>query len=237
MIGVGLGLQFQQPRRRKKEQKGTPIRDGLVAEYLFDEGRGQILHDYSGHGNHGQLGSTRDVDTNDPLWTPQGLEFDGVDDFVVIADRDITICTIEMIVMLPTEDEMLYANNYIYDLRPSGQGYFNFQPPFGIQNLGAEHLYIDGKLSPIKLHQGGTTYLENENDIPRHRPVHLVFVFGQVDRTNNAYLFSRYTIVDRCLGATCFCMRCYTRAITPEEVQQNYQHSKTILAERGVILA
>jgi hypothetical protein len=28
----------------------------------------------------------------------------------------------------------------------------------------------------------------------------------------------------------------YNRALSPEEVQQNYQHLKTILAERGVIL-
>jgi len=52
---------------------------GAIAYYRFDEGAGQILHDYSGNGNHGTLGSTAGVDTNDPAWNAQGLVFAGDD--------------------------------------------------------------------------------------------------------------------------------------------------------------
>lgn len=54
---------------------------GAIAWYRCDEGAGQILYDHSGNGNHGTLGSTSGVDTNDPQWSPQGLVFEG-DDFV-----------------------------------------------------------------------------------------------------------------------------------------------------------
>ncbi len=41
---------------------------GLVGYWDFDEGMGQIVYDLSGIGNHGQLGSTQDVDGDDPVW-------------------------------------------------------------------------------------------------------------------------------------------------------------------------
>lgn len=55
------------------------IRNGLVAEWRFDEGAGQVLTDYSGNGHHGQLGSTTGADAADPTWIAQGLSFDGGD--------------------------------------------------------------------------------------------------------------------------------------------------------------
>src|ERR1700742_1280078 len=54
------------------------------------EGSGQVVHDLSGHGNNGQLGSTPGVDDNDPSWIKgvlfgSALHFDGRD-FVRIPD-------------------------------------------------------------------------------------------------------------------------------------------------------
>lgn len=69
------------------------IMDGLVAWY--DPGRqilegttGQQLLDYSGNGNHAQLGSTAGADTNDPSWN-NGLSFGG-DDYCVLTDNAMT---------------------------------------------------------------------------------------------------------------------------------------------------
>ena len=42
--------------------------EGLVGYWRMDEGSGQMLVDYSYNGNHGQLGSTADVDASDPAW-------------------------------------------------------------------------------------------------------------------------------------------------------------------------
>lgn len=48
---------------------------GASAIYLFNEGAGTVLHDYSGNGYHGTLGAAGAA----PTWTPYGLSFDGGD--------------------------------------------------------------------------------------------------------------------------------------------------------------
>jgi hypothetical protein len=63
----------------------------LSGYWPLNEGRGQVVRDWSGNGNHGQLGSTPGVDANDPAWIrgiygwSYGLHFDG-GDFVSIPD-------------------------------------------------------------------------------------------------------------------------------------------------------
>ena len=58
-----------------------PVRAGLEALYLMDEGSGQTVIDSSGNGVDGLLGSTAGAGTNDPSWTAEGLSF-STDDFV-----------------------------------------------------------------------------------------------------------------------------------------------------------
>src|SRR5919106_1594021 len=75
----GLGLS---PRRRAAKggaQVPMVIQEGLVAEWRFNEGAGQVLTDFTGNGHHGQLGTTAGADAADPIWTAQGLSFDGGD--------------------------------------------------------------------------------------------------------------------------------------------------------------
>jgi Concanavalin A-like lectin/glucanases superfamily len=61
----------------------------LAGYWPLNEGWGQVVRDWSGHGSHGQLGSTPGVDANDPAWIRgvfgfgHGLRFGG-DDFVAI---------------------------------------------------------------------------------------------------------------------------------------------------------
>ena len=52
----------------------------------MNEGQGQTVYDWSGNGNHGTLGTTPGVDTNDPTWT-QGLF--GAGRALNFADEDI----------------------------------------------------------------------------------------------------------------------------------------------------
>ena len=40
----------------------------LSGYWPLNEGKGQVVRDWSGNGNHGQLGSTPGVDANDPSW-------------------------------------------------------------------------------------------------------------------------------------------------------------------------
>jgi len=61
----------------------------LRAYWPLDEGSGQVVHDASGNGNDGQLGSTPGPDARDPAWVEGhlggGLGFDG-DDYIAIGD-------------------------------------------------------------------------------------------------------------------------------------------------------
>jgi hypothetical protein len=55
----------------------------------MNEGRGQVIYDWSGNGNNGQLGAGAIADDNDPTWIKgvffgSALRFDGVNDFVTI---------------------------------------------------------------------------------------------------------------------------------------------------------
>lgn len=55
--------------------KGTE--PGLIGYWCFDEGSGQVAGDSSGKGNHGQLGSTANIDMNDPTWVVSGAPLVG----------------------------------------------------------------------------------------------------------------------------------------------------------------
>jgi hypothetical protein len=64
--------------------------DSVAGWWPMYEGSGQVVHDLSGNGNHGILGSTPVADDHDPTWIRSGLfgralHFDG-NDFVRIPD-------------------------------------------------------------------------------------------------------------------------------------------------------
>jgi hypothetical protein len=60
------------------------VLDSVAGWWPMYEGSGQVVHDLSGHGNNGMLGSTPGVDANDPTWIRgflfgSALRFDGND--------------------------------------------------------------------------------------------------------------------------------------------------------------
>jgi len=64
--------------------------DGSIGNWHFDEGSGDSVAESAIGISTGTLGSTAGADANDPTWTTgkfgQALHFDGVDDYVEIAD-------------------------------------------------------------------------------------------------------------------------------------------------------
>jgi hypothetical protein len=61
----------------------------LMGWWPMNEGSGQTVNDWSGHGNNGMLGSTPGVDANDPSWVPgvffgSALQFTDSEDYVTI---------------------------------------------------------------------------------------------------------------------------------------------------------
>jgi hypothetical protein len=62
------------------------VRDGLIAEYRFDESAGRMASDSSGHHLHGRL-------EGHPRWVEghygNGLQFDGAADYVYVGNQDV----------------------------------------------------------------------------------------------------------------------------------------------------
>lgn len=250
-LGIGVNL-F---KRQKKE--GVPVRDGLVAEYLFDEGRGQVLCDYSGKGNHGRLGSTRDADTNDPLWTPQGLSFDGVDDYVncgsdpslKVTDGSYTFEAVVMHLVQPPQ-----AANYFWVVGKTGWDMgLALRTNWGGNADRARWILraYDGENKP---HTAPVNY-DSFDDYGKY--VSITGVYDALDGALLIYVgytlcctismpshraYPASTYIGSPGGNTLFfngeipLARIYNRALSPEEVQQNHEWSKTELAKRGVNL-
>ncbi len=77
------------------------VRDGLVAEWLFFEGSGTILHDTSGQGNHGTIYGSTWQKLATGKWV---LHHDGIDDYEEVPNApslNPDYITVEACVMMP----------------------------------------------------------------------------------------------------------------------------------------
>jgi hypothetical protein len=245
-LGIGVNL-------FKKRDEGTPIKDGLVAEYRFDEGRGQVLCDYSGNGNHGTLGSTRDADTNDPLWTPQGLQFDGVDDYVSLGTRVALPGTSGLTVhaVVCSNQNVMFSGvitqDYIAEPYRTWSVYYNYQENTRLTISASD---ADSQLCRIGVpiaeegvynevaftFEGGVKLAAYRkglevNSISEGVPL---AADNPVAQKIMPHFIGKYTYY--LFNGVISYIAIYNRALSPEEVQQNYQYLKTILAERGVNL-
>jgi hypothetical protein len=215
---------------------------GLVAEWRFDDGAGQVLTDYSGNGNHGQLGSTSGADAADPTWTAQGLSFDG-GDFVDCGTVGIA----------GTQSRTL-----IYVGRSSGTGstqlmsaQWNESTSAGLRwtlravNSGGLKVRLEfeggGQTSALPVVQnawhfvGATQAGANANTCVMYaNGASEAVTLNLALDTQNSFRFGRHNN----LGQVCqFAYGLvYNRALSPAEVEQNRQALKAILAPRGITL-
>jgi len=73
-----------QPRNQPKATVPSYIRkDGQVANWLFYNGAGDVLFDFSGEKNHGDIIGPQWTDEHSASW---GLDFDGVDDYIQVSN-------------------------------------------------------------------------------------------------------------------------------------------------------
>ena len=74
------------PPPGSRVDKQIQLAQGLVGCWLFNEGAGRVANDISGYGNHGTLAGMVNPPTATSGWGGGGLQFDGSDDYVNIAD-------------------------------------------------------------------------------------------------------------------------------------------------------
>jgi len=101
-----------------------------LAEWSFNEGTGQIIHDVSANSNGGILGSTLEIDSSDPIFE-NGVEgsmlsFDGIDDYVRISSAaNLNIAgTITIQAWIKPSLDLLNAQTIVAKNTSSSSGYW-----------------------------------------------------------------------------------------------------------------
>ena len=217
------------------------VRNGLVAEYRFNEGAGQVLYDYKNN-NNGQLGSAAGADTNDPTWTALGLTY-ATDDYCDMpvpfnVNGDWTIYVVAKRDGIPAGAEAVWgvSNNttdipWIFIYKTTINSNFvvairNDAATLVTQSVVATNGF---KLLALK-HRGNNFILKNITD-----GVSAVLGQSGVWTINKCALGAqlRTTTVNYLNGETAYYLP-YNRATSDAEDTQNYRALKTILAGRGV---
>ncbi len=74
------------------QENATTTSNNPIGWWKMDEGTGQYAYDVSGNGNTGTLGTSTNAEPADPTWATgklgKGLSFDGVNDYVSVADNN-----------------------------------------------------------------------------------------------------------------------------------------------------
>jgi len=219
----------------------------LFVEHRFDEGSGQVLNDYSGNGNNGQLGSTTGNDSNDPHWNLRGLSFLD-DDFIIMAAaiRDVVKKN------LPYTIEIAAKFN---SLKPGSQTLFS-STVSSVDRMGVttgSTSYPDAILKAG--HYNGVIYkCKNSCPIVGEEPFYISFSYNELLSTMHKNSLVQEgtknppttTNVRTVLGANVglfnffngeiYYFLLYSRFLTQVEKYRNYQAVKTILKQRGVLL-
>ncbi|MCK4850229.1 MAG: choice-of-anchor C family protein [Phycisphaerae bacterium] len=201
--------------------------DGLVAHWKFDEGSGNIARDSVGN-NHGTIHGAQRTDGK----FGGALAFDGVDDFVTIADSDIldltNEITIEAWVILAKAKPAGQGQHYVVDSRDKkgggyglninteliqfwicGKWYRDFPSSIQVGNWHHAVGTYDG--SKMVVYVDGVEmgrYLYTTNITPSSSPLHIGQWRGYGERFHGV------------IGNVAI----YDRALSAGEVQENYQN-------------
>jgi len=111
----------------KKGQRGI-VKRGLFAYYnalrqYSTNQVGQRLIDFSGNNYRGQSGSVPVSDPNDPIFTSQGLSFDGVDDYINVGNIGKLMRTCQIVFYTPTEINKTSSSSALISIEGNDNGY------------------------------------------------------------------------------------------------------------------
>ena len=79
---------WQKPFRGTQLNRTHPLARGLVGAWIMNEATGEVVHDYSGNGNHGAFSGTGDP------WNSDYVSFDGSGEKVAIPTMSLSAWTI-----------------------------------------------------------------------------------------------------------------------------------------------
>ena len=208
------------------------IQDGLILWLRMNEGEGSIVYDNSGHGNYGTIyGAT---------WTPQGLYFDGLDDFITIplgnnlAPTDITIV---ITCRLDSEQSSPVFASPIGKDHTGNKGialqiahinkaalfsqYWHVGNGTGLYNLNydASNLMDDTthQLALTKSTVMGMAIFKDGNLVSSNHNY-----TAEISWSSGEWYIGRSNIGTRTMSGYISEVRIYNRALTPQEINHNY---------------
>lgn len=214
---------------------GGIVKNGLVAEYRFDEGSGQVLTDYRG-GYNGQLGSTAGSDTNDPTWGTEGLTF-ATDDYVTCgnpsafnfaANSQITLITVAKTTAVGAQSLLLKGRDAIA---------FNYNMSLSGTSLRAGNTLNDVNIGTVQANTfqflasvwDGTNVTGWVNKT-KGSPVAMATAAPDIGPLNIGGPAQGYLN-----GAMAYALL-YNRQLSDGEMTQNYNALKAKVVARGIVL-
>lgn len=227
------------------------VKRGLVGWYDFTDAAGsQVLADKSGHGNHGQNGSTTGADTNDATFNGQKAVF-GDDDYIkmpysVDIEKDFSVFVVATIPAMTS-----VVMNYV-TFGNSG----NDTPAMGLNlRTTGELWFIHGNdaaaTSMAKMSAGLMGSGVKCFGIKRvvNRMIIKNLATGVINDTAANYAAGPTTLTHACLsgmlkasmdhpitGQSIFASLWYDRATTNTDDKKNYRALQRTLAERGIVI-
>jgi len=253
MIPFGLSSLMTVPLPiARRATKCVPVDEpipGAAALWLFDEGQGQVLTDYSGNGNHGQLGSAAGADTNDPAWGATGLTFDGADNYVTmgtaaglnVGNADFTLLAVvspaieslvtahALIGKVTTStnrfDLNLYANKFRALYRGSDAA-ITISSDANYALATPQMVTFTRAGNALNLYVGATLQAASASISTEADTAAVAFTLGASNNGGIYFYAGGYHAA-----------AVYATALTAAQIYHNYVYLKNLLAPRGVTLA
>jgi Fibronectin type III domain len=229
------------------------VADGLIAEWRFDAGAGQIVTDHSGNGYNAILGPTAGADASEPTWSSTGVDcvLNAANNYISTgSNMGISGGAARTVIVVAQVDTNFSGSN-------TGYGFFKWtgaasagarwvlRTAASAANLRFETTFGQGHTSSlvlsdetwhfiaarqsgagadtIKLYLDGAS--ENSANVTTLNTSGNAFMGPNAvaDNGNNKWGRHAYALV-------------YNRALSDAEVEQNRQALKAILAGRGITL-
>lgn len=221
--------------------------DGLVAEWHFDKGSGNVVKDSSGNGNDGTIYGATWVDGK----FGKALSFDGVDDYVEVPDSPSLNPTEQITIEAwykplsfvgagnePIVDKSFTSHNppyYQYMLGVTGDGYKNSPASF-VFYITTNNNWKYTRSEPgiwktgqwyhiIGLYDGTSMELYVNGNLISSTPGS-----GKINNYGMKLRIGSYVNFNAFLRGTIDEIRIYNRALSPEEVKQHYEQGPTALS-------
>lgn len=240
-----------------KKPQGLP-KYGLVAEYRFDEGSGQVLTNYYGTGNSGTLGTSTGAEASDPTWGSNGLYF-ATDDQVNLgqftetnaARSQLSAFVVFQSSTSPANSTILGRFNTVTNKRcwrmavndEDATKYDVILTADGTVATRKSYTYSGIFTTSLPWHMLGFTFNTNvltgyvENTTPTPTIVLDTNINAVIDASTENIIIGCDSSGARFITGTLAYALLYNRAVSASEVNQIYRYLKSKLKSRGITLS